>query len=104
MPTANLLTVVVDVNTGAWQTRHGDAQLMTLRDTFEALVVFFNAHLLMHRQNQLRVVASHDGGPQVLYSGGGNPIQAREQKDGDEPQILLCLRTAVRRQRARARQ
>mmetsp|Transcript_40537 Transcript_40537/g.108496 ORF Transcript_40537/g.108496 Transcript_40537/m.108496 type:complete len:314 (-) Transcript_40537:39-980(-) len=69
----SLLTVVVDVGTARWSTRRGHDELVSLKGTFEALVIFFSAHLLMHRQNQLRVVASHESGAVVLYPSSGGP-------------------------------
>lgn len=68
-----MLTVVVDVSTPAWSNRRGESELVSLKGAFEALVIFFSAHLLMHRQNQLRVMASHESGAVVLYPSIGGP-------------------------------
>lgn len=59
-----MLTVILDVNPGAWASL---ADVTTLRETVSSILIFINGHLSYQNSNKVAVIAAHPRGAEFLY-------------------------------------
>ncbi len=68
-PNPTSLVIVVDVNPERWAVRSGTEkeEYAKFDQVIRSVVVFANSYALMHRDNQLSIIANHPNGSKFVY-------------------------------------
>jgi transcription initiation factor TFIIH subunit 3 len=93
----SLLVLVLDASAPFWAQRQVQreqgAAVSTFQDTLEALMVFLQSYLLMHRRNDLAVIACGRGCSQMLYPVAQFEDEGRSLSEGgvSTKELQACI-------------
>jgi hypothetical protein len=78
----NLLVCILDVNSFAWENRSN--QSIHFRNVLESLIIFINAHFLLHRQNEVCLIAMAPDYSTILSLGGRDAQSSKTNRSFNE--------------------
>ena len=78
----NLLVIILDINSFAWENRNNLD--VDFRHVVQSVIIFINAHFLLHRHNELCLIAMSSDSSTILSIGGRNAVSSRTNRSFNE--------------------